>query len=131
MDDATVNLVNPKILIVEDNENSEFLLRIITKTFSNRILFASTGVQAVEICRNNTDINLILMDIKLPDLGGYDATRQIREFNKEVIIIAQTAFGLVGDRELAIEAGCDDYIAKPINIGELLALLKKYFKGRN
>ena len=54
------------------------------------------------------------MDIQMPDLNGYDATRQIRQFNKNVIIIAQTAFGLLRDREKAIESGCDDYIAKPI-----------------
>lgn len=126
-DDTAINLANPKILIVEDNENSEFLLRIITKAFSNRILFASTGAKAVEMCRRHVDIDLVLMDIKLPDLGGYEATRQIREFNKAVIIIAQTAFGLVGDRELAKDAGCNDYIAKPINIAELRLILKKYF----
>ena len=61
-------------------------------------------------------------------MNGYDATRQIRQFNKAVVIIAQTAFGLSGDREKAIEAGCNDYIAKPINKDELLSLIRKYFK---
>ncbi len=131
IDDSTINLVNPKILIVEDNENSLFLLKIITNTFSNRILVASSGARAVELCKSNTDIDLILMDIKMPGFSGYEATRRIREFDKSVIIIAQTAFGLIGDRELAIDAGCNDYIAKPINAGELLTLLKKYFNSGN
>ena len=131
VDDTTINLVNPKVLIVEDNENSMFVLKIITNTFSNRVLVAATGAKALEICHSNADIDLILMDIKLPDLDGLETTRQIREFNKSVIIIAQTAFGLNGDRELAIDAGCNDYIAKPINTAELLELLKKYFNRNN
>jgi len=64
----------------------------------------------------------------MPGLNGYEATRQIRQFNKDVIIIAQTAFGLSGDKEKAIEAGCNDYISKPINKDKLLALIQKYFK---
>ncbi|HZK92688.1 MAG TPA: response regulator [Prolixibacteraceae bacterium] len=69
------------------------------------------------------------MDIQMPKLNGYEATRQIRQLNKNVIIIAQTAFGLTGDREKAIEAGCNDYIVKPINKEELLSLIQKYFKN--
>jgi hypothetical protein len=60
-------------------------------------------------------------------MNGYDVTRKIREFNKEVIIIAQTAYGQSGDREKAIEAGCNDYIAKPIGQKDLIALIQKYF----
>jgi CheY-like chemotaxis protein len=67
------------------------------------------------------------MDIQMPVMNGYEATRQIRQFNKDVVIIAQTAFGLSGDREKAVEAGCNDYISKPINKDELLALIQKYF----
>jgi CheY-like chemotaxis protein len=68
------------------------------------------------------------MDIQLPGMNGYEATRQIREFNKEVIIIAQTAYGLTGDKGKAIKEGCNDYISKPINKDELLSLIQKYFK---
>ena len=67
------------------------------------------------------------MDIRMPEMDGYQATRQIREFNKEVVIIAQTAYGLSGDREKAIKAGCNDYIAKPIKRDELLRLINVYF----
>ncbi|MCO5264658.1 MAG: response regulator [Lentimicrobium sp.] len=69
----------------------------------------------------------MLMDIKMPGMNGYDATRQIRQFNQEVVIIAQTAFGLTGDREKSIEAGCNDYISKPINIDKLQMLIRSYF----
>jgi CheY-like chemotaxis protein len=71
---------------------------------------------------------MILMDIRMPEMGGYEATREIRQFNKNVIIIAQTAYALPGDREKALKAGCNDYISKPINKAELLSLMQKYFR---
>ena len=67
------------------------------------------------------------MDIQLPGISGLDATRQIHKFNKDVIVIAQTTYGLSVGREMAIEAGCNDYISKPIDIGALMSLIKKYF----
>jgi CheY-like chemotaxis protein len=67
------------------------------------------------------------MDIKMPVMGGYEATRQIRQFNKDVIVIAQTAYGLTGDREKAIEAGCNEHLSKPIIKNELLSLMHQYF----
>jgi len=122
------NLIkNLKILIAEDDETSEMLITIGIEKFGREILKAKTGLEAVEVCRNNPDTDLILMDIQMPVMNGYDATRQIRQFNKDVVIIAQTAFGLSGDREKAIEAGCNDYIAKPINKVKLLSLIQKYF----
>lgn len=127
-DDTENQIKRLKILIVEDDETSEMLIAIGVEKFSKEILKARTGIDAVEICRKNLDIDLILMDIQMPDLNGHEATRQIRQFNKEVVIIAQTAFGLSGNREKAIAAGCNDYIAKPINRAELLALIQKYFK---
>jgi len=127
------NPINPevsglKILIAEDDETSEKLISITVNKISKKVIKARTGNSAVEICRKNPDIDLILMDIQMPDLNGYEATRQIRQINKDVVIIAQTAFGLSGDREKAIEAGCNDFIEKPINKDELLSLIQKYFK---
>ena len=114
-------------MIAEDDEVSELLLEEELATVGKEILKAKTGADAVESCRNNPDIDLVLMDIRMPEMEGYEATRKIREFNKEIVIIAQTAYGLSGDREKAIEAGCNDYISKPINKAELLALIQKYF----
>lgn len=115
------------ILLVEDDKPSELLLTRLVQPFSKKILKAITGTEAIEACRNNPDIDLVLMDIKLPEMDGYEATRQIRKFNKKLIIIAQTAFGLKGENEKALNAGCTDYISKPINMNVLLGLLKKYF----
>ena len=103
------------------------LIDLNVKTYGKVLLKVKTGVEAVKACRDNPDIDLILMDIRMPELDGYKATQQIREFNKEVVIIAQTAYGLSGDREKSIESGCNDYITKPIAEAELRALIQKYF----
>ena len=118
-----------KILIAEDDEVSEMLISIKVQPFARQILKARTGIEAVEICRNNPDINLVLMDIRMPGINEYEATRQIRKFNRDVIIIAQTAYGLSCDSEQSIDAGCNDHIAKPINKDELQKLIYKYFKN--
>ncbi len=118
----------PKILIVEDDEVSESVLSIMLEDFSNEILYAGTGLEAIEVCRQHTDIDLILMDIKMPGIDGFETTRRIREFNKKVVIIAQTAYALRGDKTKTLEAGCNDYISKPINKDELLRLLYKNLK---
>ena len=117
---------NLKILIAEDDESSEMFLSTALTKFDKELLIARTGVEAVEICRNNPDIDLVMMDMRMPDMDGYEATLQIREFNKDVVIIAQTAYGLLGDRQKAIEAGCTDYISKPINITLLKAIIQKH-----
>ncbi len=116
-----------KILIVEDDETSVLLLMLILKEYSRETLVVTTGVDAIEECRLNPDIDLVMMDIKMPVLDGYEAARQIREFNKDVVIIAQTAYGLSGDDDKAIAAGCNDYLAKPLDISILKGLMQKYF----
>jgi len=123
----TPETIDLKILIAEDDEISTTLLTITIEKFSSKIITATNGFEAIEACRNNPDIDLILMDIKMPKMDGYKATKQIRQFNKDVIIIAQTAYGLTGDKEKALEAGCNDYIAKPVNTNTLLTLIKKHF----
>ena len=126
--DSNSEALGLKILIAEDDESSELLVAIGIEQYGKEILMARNGLEAVEVCRNNPDIDLILMDIQMPVMSGYKATKKIREFNSEVIIIALTACGLSGDREEAIEAGCNDYISKPIKIHDLLVLIDKYFR---
>jgi len=124
--------INPKvsglkILIAEDDESSSQYISICVREFEKESIKVQTGKGALEACRNNPDIDLVLMDIQMPEMNGYEATRQIRQFNTKVIIIALTAFALAGDREKAIEAGCSDYIAKPVRREELSGLIQKYF----
>jgi len=116
-----------KILVAEDDESSEKLLTELLKKDCKEEMRVCNGIDAVETCRNNPDIDLILMDIQLPDMNGYEATREIRKFNKSVIIIAQTAYALTGDRELTLKAGCNDYISKPIDKRVLNEMIQKYF----
>ncbi len=116
-----------KILIAEDDKISRMLILKVLNSFSKEIIIAKMGLEAVQISQNNPDIDLILMDIQMPQMNGYEATKEIRKFNKEVIILAQTAFALEGDKEKTIEAGCNGYISKPIKKEELSRLIRHYF----
>ena len=126
LDDSLVGKL--QILIAEDDEISVELISIALQKYGQEIIYVKTGKEAVEACLNNPDIDLVIMDIQMPEMNGYEATRQIREFNKGVKIIAQTAYALHGDKEKAIAAGCDDYIAKPIDAD---ALIQKIFNLLN
>lgn len=129
--DTTNNNTFPekiKILIADDDEASEMLISIALKIFSTEIIKARTGIEAVEKCHENPDIDLILMDFKMPLMNGYEATRLIRQFNTSVIIIAQTAFETAGDYQMALEAGCNEYILKPFNRDSLKKMIRKYFR---
>jgi len=125
-EDEKVHLKNLKILVAEDDEISYSLLTRTLQKISKEVIRAKTGVEVIELCHKNPDLDLVLMDIKMPGMDGYEATRQIRQFNKDVIIIAQTAYGFSSDREKATEEGCNDYISKPINNILLHELIRKH-----
>lgn len=117
----------PKILLVEDDDvNSLHMSKTLSK-FGSEIKTVKTGELAVETILKNHDYDLVFMDINLPGMDGYEASRKIKEINNKIIVIAQTAYDLKGDKELALNAGCDDYISKPINPDILILLIKKYF----
>lgn len=118
-----------KILIAEDEEFTQRHLTVILKSIGKEILKAKDGLEAINLCREHKDIDLILMDIKMPRKNGYEALEEIRKFNKDVIIIAQTAYALPGDREKALNAGCNDYISKPINKEELTEKINQFFQN--
>jgi len=113
------------ILIVEDVEPNYIILKNSLQKTKAKILFAGTGIEAVEKCENNTDIDIVLMDIHSPGISGHEATKKIKGFRKDIIIIAQTAFVYSGERQKSIDAGCDDYIAKPISSNELIFKIRK------
>jgi CheY-like chemotaxis protein len=122
---------NFTILIAEDEATSDFYLTEILKTECKLLLHAATGTEAVEACRKNPGINLVLMDLKMPLMNGYDATRMIRSFNTDIIIVAQTAYALSGDREKALKAGCNDYLSKPVVKSELFEILERNLKNQS
>lgn len=91
-------------------------------------MYAKNGIEAIDSCKNNPDIDLILMDMQMPKMDGQEATQKIRKFNKDIIIIAQTANALSNESEIMLEAGCNDIISKPIQIEELKRLISRHFK---
>lgn len=114
------------ILIAEDDYSSYLFLERLMSDFNVRVMHTSNGIDTLAAARENSDISLILMDIKMPGLSGLETTREIRKFNTSVPIIAQTAYALAGDSEMAIDAGCNDYISKPIAKDDLNKLIRKY-----
>jgi len=120
-----------KIIVAEDDISSAALLKHIINEFASQIIFAKSGVEAIECFQNHPDTDLILMDIKMPEMSGLEATREIRKISNEVIIIAQTAYALSGDKEKAMDAGFNDFLTKPVLREVLLESLQKYFSKTN
>ncbi|KAF0201038.1 MAG: integral membrane sensor hybrid histidine [Bacteroidetes bacterium] len=117
-----------KILVAEDEDsNYRYIEKLLSKAGFD-ILRANNGYEAVEYARIYDDIDLILMDIKMPVKNGVEATREIKLFKPLIPIIATTAFAIPGDRDVFLKAGCDDYIPKPIKSSLLIELVNKFVK---
>lgn len=114
------------ILIGEDELVNLKLLEMILLKTKVKILHGNTGAEVLKIFRSNPQVTLILMDIKMPDMDGMQATREIRKFNEKIPIIAQTAYALEEEKNKCLEAGFNDYITKPINRKHLMALIQSY-----
>jgi CheY-like chemotaxis protein len=112
-----------KILIVEDDVSSRLYLNKILEKTGASLLNACDGKEAIDAAKADPEIDIILLDIQLPVVDGYGAAKKIREFRNDVIIIAQTAYSLLGDREKIIASGFDDYIVKPIFPNQLIEKL--------
>lgn len=120
------DLAGVKLLIVEDDLSSRLYLNKILERTGATLFNAGDGQEAINISKDNPDIDIILMDIQLPVLDGYSSAKKIREFRKNIIIIAQTAYGLSGDMEDILSSGFDDYIIKPIYSAQLLEKLASF-----
>ncbi|MCD4664587.1 MAG: tetratricopeptide repeat protein [Bacteroidales bacterium] len=118
-----------KTILIAEDENSNFeLLKVSIIRTKVKIIRAMNGEEAVEITKENSSVDLILMDIRMPKMNGYEATRKIKSFRKDLPIISITAYAMSEDESKSLEAGCDMYISKPISPGNLLALLDDFFK---
>jgi PAS domain S-box-containing protein len=116
-----------KIILIAEDETSNFiLLKEILKNTKITILWAKDGKEVVEMFKSNPNIDLILMDVQLPFRNGYDAARIIKSQRKDIPVIAQTAYAMAGEKQNSLDAGCEDYIAKPIQIPELFSKISKY-----
>ncbi len=116
------------ILIAEDEETNYIYLETALQKTDIVILRAKNGREAVDIARLNPQLDLILMDIKMPEMNGLEATRSIKSFRKDVTVIAQTAFAMEEDRRNCSAVGCNDFLPKPIRYKVLLETLAKYLK---
>jgi len=116
------------ILIAEDDNTCSAYIKEILKDSSVELLSAKTGKEAVALCGERSDISLILMDLKMPVMNGFEAAKRIKSFRKDLPIIAVTAHAETGAEHRALSAGCDDYITKPFNKDKLFAVIKKRIK---
>ncbi len=121
-----MSLQNKKILIVEDDEMNFIYLSQIFKIAQISIIRAKTGYEAIDIIKHDTEIDLILMDIQLPDISGIEVTEKIRQFNSYLPIIAQTATKSDNEKDSIVNAGCTDVLVKPFKMEELLSKIREY-----
>ena len=122
------HLGNEEVVLVAEDDNINFkLIEKLLKIFNFKVIRAKDGLEAVEICKDNLEIDLIFMDIKMPNLDGYGAFEKIREFNKKIPIIAQTSYSFPEEVEKIKKLGFNDFISKPLDKERLYELVKKYF----
>jgi len=117
-----------KILIAEDDYNSFIYLSKVLKNSDFILIQVENGQMAVDYVKNNPDINLVLMDIRMPVMNGIEATKQIKSIKPNLPIIAQTAYAFREEKEMILAIGCDEYLSKPIDSEKLLKLIKKHIE---
>lgn len=121
------NWENKVIVIAEDEQINYLFLKAVLKPTKAKVIWTKTGRETIDIC-NSDHVDMVLMDIKMPDLNGLEATVEIKKSFPNLPIIAQTAYAMEEDQEASIQAGCDDYISKPIRPENLLSIISKFFE---
>lgn len=121
----TVTWNNKTILIAEDEESNYRYLEMVLSRTKAKIVWAKDGVEAINLCKEHKP-DLILMDIKMPNMDGFEATREIKKTYPEIPIIAQTAFAMENDERMSLEAGCNAYLSKPIRATKLIETLSTF-----
>jgi CheY-like chemotaxis protein len=118
----------PNILIAEDVESNFLYLKAVLSKLNATVFWAKNGIEAIDICNDENSIDLIFMDLQMPEMNGYEATEILKKKFPNLPIVAQTAFAMSDDREKALDSGCDDYLAKPIKSKDLLSVVEKFLK---
>jgi two-component system, cell cycle response regulator DivK len=114
------------ILIADDVEDNRFLFGYYLKNTKAKLVYAENGKEAVEICKADSTIDLVLMDLQMPVLNGIEATMEIRKFNQQLPIIAVTAYAFPGDEQCCLDAGCNVFITKPIDSDVLIKMIRSF-----
>ncbi len=117
---------NKTILIAEDEDSNYLYLEAVLQKTGASLIWARNGDEAIDACKKNPKIDLVLMDLQMPSINGYEAREAIKAINPEIPQIAQTAFAMADDEKRALDSGFDAYISKPIRKGNLLALVGKF-----
>lgn len=117
---------NKTILIAEDEDSNYLYLEAVLQKTGASLLWARSGEEAIDACKQNPKVDLILMDLQMPNINGYEARQQIKTMYPEIPQIAQTAFAMADDEKRAMDAGFDAYISKPIRKGNLLAIVGRF-----
>ncbi len=120
------NFIGKTILVVEDEAVNQFFFEKALKKTQANLFFVKDGTEAIDMIKENSEIDLVLMDIRLRGMDGLEATCRIKELIPEIPVIVQTAYALPSVQESAVSSGCDEFITKPIDIDILLAILKKH-----
>ena len=119
---------NPNILIAEDVESNFLYLKAVLSKLNANVFWAKNGLEVLEICEKEEIMDLVLMDLQMPEMNGYEATQILKKKYPNLPVVAQTAFAMSDDRAKALDAGCDDYLAKPIKSKDLLSIAEKFLK---
>jgi len=125
-----VNISGLKILVAEDMESNYLLIKTILKSFNVQLFWVKNGIEAVDFFLDNNIADLILMDIGMPQMNGYEATQQIKLIRSEIPIIIQTAHAMTGEKEKCLDIGADDYISKPLNKSELIHKISQLMRRK-
>jgi len=126
VNELNFEFTKPKtVLIAEDEDYNYILLEKLFEDFEINIIRATNGIEALALCQEKSDVDLILMDLKMPEMDGFEATKRIKAFRPDIAIIAQTAFATEEDKDKALACGCSDYISKPFKKEILLSKVHK------
>jgi len=121
---------NFKLLIVEDDVTAAKLIESALEDTGIKLSHATTGLEALRIFRKDPKFDIIIMDMRLPEMDGYETTRRIKEIRPDIPIIAQTAYAFSEDRNKCLKAGCDEYMTKPIIESELIMMLERFLEKK-